>query len=124
MEKNRSLRSWAIGPFVVICVLIGLGMSGPSGTITPKSDGSDRLEVASAKLSLDTEQRQAQSFISTLQATIGDKIPADIIGPLAPVALSPFFALTCLSGASLLADSGLLPDRLAKSAVVNSSSPL
>lgn len=124
MEKKSLLRSWAMGPFVVMCVLIGLGMSGPSGSSASGRDDASRLEVASAKLTLDAEQRQAQSFISTLQSTLGDKIPADIIGPLAPVALSPFFALTCLSGASLLADSGLLPDRLAKSAVVNSSSPL
>lgn len=32
------------------------------------------------------------------------------LGPLAPIALSPFFGLACLSGASMLIDHGLLPD--------------
>ncbi|HMO52131.1 MAG TPA: hypothetical protein PKE26_13220 [Kiritimatiellia bacterium] len=34
---------------------------------------------------------------------------ADWMGPLAPVALSPFFGLMCLSGASLLMEQGWLP---------------
>ena len=32
------------------------------------------------------------------------------MGPLAPIALSPFFGLACLSGASLLIEKGLLPE--------------
>ena len=40
-----------------------------------------------------------------------DRIPVtEILGPLAPIALSPFFGLACLSGASLLMDQGLLPN--------------
>lgn len=35
---------------------------------------------------------------------------ADHLGPLAPVALSPFFGLACLSGAALLVEQGVLPD--------------
>ncbi|HMP74311.1 MAG TPA: hypothetical protein PKE55_13710 [Kiritimatiellia bacterium] len=34
---------------------------------------------------------------------------AEWMGPLAPIALSPFFGLMCLSGAALLIDQGLLP---------------
>lgn len=34
---------------------------------------------------------------------------AEILGPLAPVAISPFFALTLLSGASILVDNEFLP---------------
>ena len=33
----------------------------------------------------------------------------EILAPLAPVALSPFFGITCLSGASILASRGILP---------------
>lgn len=42
-----------------------------------------------------------------------DKAPiplTEILGPLAPVALSPFFGITCLSGAAILVDRGVLPD--------------
>ncbi len=39
-----------------------------------------------------------------------DKVPVeDLMGPLAPVALSPFFGIACLSGASILVDQGYLP---------------
>lgn len=69
-----------------------------------------------AAAGLEAEQREGQK--------LADRI-AQNIGPLAPVALSPFFALTCLSGASLLADSGLpFVDGLTKNAVLGSNSPL
>jgi len=48
------------------------------------------------------------------QATAGrllETVPiSEWMGPLAPVALSPFFGLACLSGASMLMSSGLLPE--------------
>ncbi len=69
-----------------------------------------------AATNLDAEQREGQK--------LADRI-AQNIGPLAPIALSPFFALTCLSGASLLADSGIpLLDGLQKNAVLGAGSPL
>lgn len=34
----------------------------------------------------------------------------EALGPLAPVALSPFFGLACLSGTSILCDAGILPE--------------
>ena len=37
---------------------------------------------------------------------------SELLGPLAPVALSPFFGLACLSGLSLLVSRGLLPENL------------
>jgi len=52
---------------------------------------------------LDAERAQAERLVQTLPVT-------EIMGPLAPIALSPFFALSCLSGASLLVDNGLLPE--------------
>jgi hypothetical protein len=40
-----------------------------------------------------------------------DAIPVtELLGPLAPVALSPFFGLACLSGTTLLVNRGVLPD--------------
>lgn len=42
---------------------------------------------------------------------VADAIPwSEIMGPLAPIALSPFFGLACLSGISLLTTRGVLPD--------------
>ena len=49
-------------------------------------------------------EAEAQQFV--------EEIPVEEwLGPLAPIALSPFFGLTCLSGASMAADKGLIPDR-------------
>ncbi len=44
------------------------------------------------------------------QALAGHIPWAEVLGPLAPVALSPFFGLACLSGLSLLVSRGLLPE--------------
>jgi hypothetical protein len=52
---------------------------------------------------LDAQQAQAEKLVQSIPVT-------EVLGPLAPIALSPFFALTCLSGSSLLVDAGLLPE--------------
>lgn len=42
---------------------------------------------------------------------VANAVPwSEFMGPLAPIALSPFFGLACLSGISLLTTRGLLPD--------------
>jgi len=42
---------------------------------------------------------------------MSDRVPwAELLGPLAPVALSPFFGMALLSGLSLLVTGGMLPD--------------
>jgi len=66
---------------------------------------------------LDTETKQGQQLVEKLGVT-------EVLGPLAPVALSPYFALTFMSGASLLADSGMLPDAVSKNGLLGKNSPL
>ena len=66
---------------------------------------------------LETETKQGQQLVQKLGVT-------EVLGPLAPVAMSPFFALTFMSGASLMADSGMLPDAVAKNALLGHGSPL
>lgn len=42
---------------------------------------------------------------------LSERVPwAEILGPLAPVALSPFFGMACLSGVSMLVTRGVLPE--------------
>ena len=55
------------------------------------------------KSMLASDQAKADQLVKKLKAT-------EVLGPMAPVALSPFFGLACLSGTSILADKGLLPD--------------
>jgi hypothetical protein len=66
---------------------------------------------------LETEAKQGQQLVEKLGVT-------EVLGPLAPVAMSPYFALTFMSGASLLADTGVLPDAVAKNALLGKGSPL
>lgn len=78
---------------------------------------STTILAASNPLSLDREQKRADALVKTLPIE-------QALGPLAPVALSPFFALTCLSGASLVADTGILPDAVSKNALIGGNGPL
>jgi hypothetical protein len=49
------------------------------------------------------DQRQAQRLL--------EQVPvSDLLGPLAPIALSPFFGMMCLSGITILVNQGVLPD--------------
>ena len=42
---------------------------------------------------------------------VSDAVPwSELLGPLAPIALSPFFGMACLSGISLLTTRGVLPE--------------
>jgi len=42
---------------------------------------------------------------------MADAVPwSELLGPLAPIALSPFFGMACLSGVSLLTTRGVLPE--------------
>ena len=66
---------------------------------------------------LDSERAKGEELVKTLRIQ-------DALGPLAPIALSPFFALTCMSGASLLAETGLLPDAIANNALLSKDSVL
>lgn len=49
------------------------------------------------------DQQKADTFVKRYGIT-------EALGPLAPVALSPFFGLACLSGTSILCDAGILPE--------------
>ena len=66
---------------------------------------------------LETETQQGKQLVEKLGVT-------EVLGPLAPVAMSPYFALTFMSGASLLADTGMLPEGVAKNALLGKNSPL
>lgn len=71
----------------VVLLLLALGTATPCRSDSPP---------------LAEEQAQARA--------VTEEIPwAELLGPLAPVALSPFFGITCLSGCALLAERGLLP---------------
>lgn len=54
-------------------------------------------------VSVQADQAAADRLLQTVPI-------AEWMGPLAPVALSPFFGLACLSGASMLMSRGLLPE--------------
>lgn len=82
-----------------------------------------RLPVASVAAgllddqSLESDRKRSEQLVQKLGVT-------DVLGPLAPVAMSPFFALTFMSGASLLADTGFVPDAVSNNFLLGKNSPL
>jgi len=56
-----------------------------------------------SRQSLTADQVKAQQLVSNIPVT-------EVLGPLAPVALSPFFGMACLSGTSILSNTPLLPE--------------
>ncbi len=84
--------------FILIATCILLLINGAI-TINP-AQASDTTSYS--KDALGTDQQKGQRLI--------EKLPIETLGPLAPVAMSPFFGLACLSGSSMLCKAGLLPD--------------
>lgn len=59
-------------------------------------------------LGYDTGQASADLAVAD---RVADAVPwSEVMGPLAPIALSPFFGMACLSGISLLTTRGVLPE--------------
>ncbi len=55
------------------------------------------------RYNVESDRQKAQTLVKQLHIS-------EVLGPLAPVALSPFFGLTCLSGTSILCSRGVLPE--------------
>jgi hypothetical protein len=69
--------------------------------ISPQNAGSAQSSYDKNTLAADkTKGEQLSKKISSLE----------VLAPLAPVALSPFFGITCLSGTSILCSKGVLPE--------------
>ena len=86
-------------------------------TADPNSSAPDAFSVEKIE-----EQLEGPVDVETIVATSGwinSTGVVDWLGPLAPVALSPFFGVTCLSGLALWG-----PDWMADNAVLNASGPL
>ncbi|MHC5165586.1 MAG: hypothetical protein ACYSOI_09685, partial [Planctomycetota bacterium] len=79
---------------VCLSVLVaGWTVTAPSSAMGTKIDTSE----------ITTQQEKGQNLAEKMGIT-------ETLGPLAPVALSPFFGLACLSGTSMLCDKGILPE--------------
>lgn len=94
---------------LIFIVAIGLSSAPPGLTSS--------AAAADGAFSLDGEVQKGEQMVQALGIT-------EALGPLAPIALSPFFALTMLSGASILAGTGILPDFVANNPIMGTSSVL
>ena len=66
--------------------------------------------VAAPLLAFGYDASQAAGDLAAGGA-LSERVPwAEVLGPLAPVALSPFFGMACLSGVSMLVTRGVLPE--------------
>ncbi|MCP5487407.1 MAG: hypothetical protein H7A43_02060 [Verrucomicrobia bacterium] len=93
ITRQRSLMMTDMGIFGKGSMLVGFCL-----ILTARSIGATEGEFKG----LEAEVMRGHHLVETLSL-------ADYLGPMAPVALSPFFGLACLSGASLLMEKGLLP---------------
>lgn len=84
---------------IIIGVLVLAATVRPVQQVNAASDTYNKGELAE-------DQQKAERLVGTVES-LGI---VETIGPLAPVALSPFFGLACLSGTSMLCDKGVLPD--------------
>jgi hypothetical protein len=71
-----------------------------SAVLVPKT--ADSAQSSYDKSSLAADQEKATQLTKKISAI-------QVLAPLAPVALSPFFGITCLSGTSILCNMGVLP---------------
>jgi len=98
-------------------VLFALLLLVAVATISSPEGFGPAVQAADEGFDYDAEVSRGQDLVQSLGI-------AEALGPLAPVALSPFFALTCLSGASLLAQSGMMPDFIANNPMIGTNSVL
>jgi hypothetical protein len=77
---------------MLLCAVLLAGVAG----LRPAAADYDRSE-------LEQDRQQVEKTMQKYGIT-------EALGPLAPVALSPFFGLACLSGASILSEWGWLPE--------------
>jgi hypothetical protein len=113
---NKSPSSFAYTSLAVFALLlISFFRPTPTATIPEPAEGIELAQVLGLDLTL--EQQRANALVQTLPLT-------EVLGSLAPIALSPFFALTCLSGASLLAEAGILPSSITNNFIMGTNSPL
>ena len=99
IDRHRSgVLTMKKSAFLLIAVCTLLIING-SLTIHPAvAAGSDYSKEA-----LGTDQQKGEKIIEKFGLT-------ETLGPLAPVAMSPFFGLACLSGTSMLCKANVLPD--------------
>ena len=93
--------------------------SGGSSFDSISSFSLDSLNLEKMEDNLEAESGYAAKDIASINAWAQTMHIADWLGPLAPVALSPFFGMACLSGLALYG-----PEALTNNALLGSSGPL
>ena len=86
--------------FLLIAVCVLLVING-AVTVNPADAATDTTDYS--KEALTADQQKADRLVEKFGVT-------ETLGPLAPVAMSPFFGLACLSGTSMLCKANVLPD--------------
>jgi len=87
-------------------------------------DISDSLPLSAESIERKLQDSMSPDQLSASNLTAANQVitalaPADWLGPLAPLALSPFFGITCLSGLAIWS-----PDWMPGSGLLNQATPL
>ncbi len=120
MKDTYILR--AVGALILIAALIFILNNRETAVaeqiaVVEKTPEQLQADAMLTQFNLGLEQQRADALVGALPVE-------EVLGSLAPIALSPFFALTCLSGVSLLGSTGILPDGIANNYIMGADSPL
>ncbi len=141
VRRTMQTQSLSRGPFFArrqpwlrlgVCLLAAtvLGLMLRDAALTPSANGQESQSSSPiVPLSAEAIERRLQADLSPNVAASADLTaagqmvhalaPADWLGPLAPIALSPFFGITCLSGLALWG-----PDWLPTGSLLAQATPL
>ncbi len=106
---------------LTLLLLVLFARSAPAalGAAEPRQDA----PLEAQERSIQPPAELSQGDVRQLQAAgaaLATPSLAEWLGPLAPLALSPFFGVTCLSGIAMLTERGVLPEN----ALVDRAAPL
>ena len=136
-RHSQQLPWWRLGPFAIGALL--LLMAAISGLENKKTRAlrSDRLVISTVNYQAESapaiqlpdvsslsgvsasEGQQMEKKLAAANEVISAITPADWLGPLAPIAMSPFFGITCLSGLAMWG-----PDWMPGNGLLDSVTPL
>ncbi len=110
---------WIAMVIATVCLLLDSSNSVVITVQSPPADSASELENANrVSKALETDEFDTKDVIAA-SGWIESSHVADWLGPLAPVALSPFFGITCLSGLALWG-----PSSITDNALLGSAGPL
>ncbi len=102
--------------FLIAPPSIQLRSHGQSDTPVSESKKSEARDRSAKQPKTTTEQEVTAETVTAANSLVASSGIVDWLGPLSPIAMSPFFGITCLSGMSLFGPEWMSDNQLIRSA--------